>query len=119
MQSQSPHEARLAQHSDEDDFEKESQFQFAIVGDKNCLENKDRILEFLHQKDLLSSVDISDVYNKNAQTFLLVIEDDVDEAQLNAINTALSAHKEFSIGSYHMVNWAAYNRGGSDDEDDL
>ena len=73
-----------------------------------CTQLKDQILEFLHQKDLLSSVDISAVYMKNACTVLLSIEDDLDEGQLSSINAALSVHKDFSSG-YRMVNWAAYN----------
>ena len=51
-------EELLAQLSDEDDMNNDSNFQFAIVGDNNCAQVKDEILEYLHQKDLLSKVDI-------------------------------------------------------------
>ena len=78
-----------------------------------------KILEFLHQKDLISSVDISaPPQRKSSSTVLLVIEEDLDENYLNAINYALRAHKDFSEGGYHIVNWAAYNLKGSVSDED-
>ena len=41
-------EELLAQLSDEDDMNNDSNFQFAIVGDNNCAQVKDEILEYLH-----------------------------------------------------------------------
>ena len=41
-------EELLAELSDEDDMGEDSNFQFAIVGDQNCSQMKDLILEYLH-----------------------------------------------------------------------
>ena len=115
-------EAMLAQLSDEEDMNEDSNFQFAIVGDENCSHIKDQILEFLHQKDLLSSVDINEVYMKNSMTVLLAVEEDLPDSQVERINKVLLNHKDFK--SYKMVNWATYhsihrrNSGSYDDEDD-
>ena len=82
-------EAMLAQLSDEDDMNQDSNFQFAIIGDENCSHLKDQILEYLHQKDLLSSVDISEIYMKNSMTVLLAVEEDLPENQVDQINKVL------------------------------
>ena len=47
-------EALLAQLSDEEDMNRDSNFQYAIIGDENCSRMKEDILDYLHQKDLLS-----------------------------------------------------------------
>ena len=67
---------------------------------------RDRILEYLHQKDLLSSVDISGIYNKNSMTVLLAVEEDLPESQVDQINKVLQGHKDFK--AYKMVNWLTY-----------
>lgn len=60
----------------------DTNFQLAIVGDEECFQRKDNILEYLHQKDLLSKVDIAEIYMKNAMTVLLAVEEDVPESQV-------------------------------------
>ena len=99
-------EELMAMLSEEEDMNQVSNYSYAIVGDQNCSHLKDSILEFLHQKDLLSSVDISSVYMKSSMTVLLEVEEDIEEDQLDQINRALQNHKEFSF--YKVVNWVTY-----------
>ena len=118
-------EALLAQMSDEDDMNQDSNFQYAVIGDENCTRMKEDILDYLHQKDLLSTVDITSVYGKNQQTFLLAVDEDITSERIDQINKALRSHGVFGPKSYKMVNWEAYrqmsNRSthetNSDDED--
>ena len=105
MQSLS-NEELLAQLSDEDDMNQDSNFQYAIVGDEDCSQLKDAILSFLHEKDLLPSVDISNVYMKNPKTVLLSVNEDITEDLLEQINKALIDHRQFNL--YKVVNWVQY-----------
>lgn len=82
-------EELMAMLSEEEDLNQDSLYSYAIVGDQNCSHLKDSILEFLHQKDLLSSVDISSVYMKSSMTVLLEVEEDIQDDQLDQINKAL------------------------------
>ena len=56
---------------------------------------------------------------KNSMTVLLAIEDQIEDSQLEVINKVLKQHKEFSNGTYKVVNWATYKaKQGKDTEDD-
>ena len=88
-------EELLAQLSDEEDLNEEN-FQFAIIGDGSCAEKRDDVLDFLHQKDLLSKVDITNVYNKSSTTVLLGVDENISDKALTEINKALATQKEFA-----------------------
>ena len=54
-----------------DDDIADSIYQFALIGDNFTESLKTKMLEFLHQKDLVSSVDITASFIKNPSTVLL------------------------------------------------
>ena len=73
----------------------ESQFNYGVVGSEKCAQMGEKILLFLHQKDLISNLEISYTQIKDKRTLLVALDDNLDEYLLATINQALSENKEF------------------------
>ena len=56
---------------------------------------------------MLSSVDVSEYYLKDDFTILLTVDEAIEDEQLEAINKALSTHKEFN-NAFKMMKYDDY-----------
>ena len=59
------------------------------MGDKNTASMQAKIMDFLHKKDLISTIELTEMKVKNSSTILLNLDEDFHEERIDEINEQL------------------------------
>ena len=91
-------------------------YNFAILSDANIQPILDKVIEFLHKKDLVSTIELTgQPVCKGPNTAILSLEEDFQLERLDEVNNQLV--KQFG-NNMRMVDWIQYQNEHSEESDD-